>query len=211
MRPLILLMEADEAETDNPGEAGNADKVVKDASAKPEKDVADETPEEDTKSDDEEDADSDPAGDDTDDDDMDDESDDSGDSDTATSEAPKESANSIADKLRRERLYDAILTVQSQAEHLRDATNTLADRIDDEANKTLAVNARGIVVEVISQCETIRRYFSDLGYDRVRELYTTVRERVSAVAEIIKHVIDGDDDFRKPDSGDLGNKPRATK
>jgi len=24
---------------------------------------------------------------------------------------------------------------------------------------------------------------------------------VSAVAEIVKHVIDGDDDFRKPDSG----------
>ena len=80
-------------------------------------------------------------------------------------------------------------------------SHIIIDRIQDETARKFAIRAKELIDETNQQCSVLRTRFADLGYERVRDLYATARERVSAVAEIIKHVIDGDDDFRKPDSG----------
>jgi len=41
---------------------------------------------------------------------------------------------------------------------------------------------------------------SDLDGDRVKLILEQLQERLAAVTEIIKHVIDGDDGFRDADS-----------
>ena len=112
-----------------------------------------------------------------------------------------QSSDPVAEKLRRERLYDAIVDSQQQCEQLSASADVIIGRIQDDTARKFAIRAKQLVDETGEQCATIRTKFADLGYERARDLYATARERVSAVAEIIKHVIDGDDDFRKTDSG----------
>ena len=112
-----------------------------------------------------------------------------------------QSSDPVAEKLRRERLYDAIVDSQQQCEQLSASADVIIGRIQDDTARKFAIRAKQLVDETGEQCATIRTKFADLGYERARDLYATARERVSAVAEIIKHVIDGDDDFRKSDSG----------
>lgn len=196
MQTLILLAELKEAETDQPAEPGNAGKTVKDSTAKSEKDAADETDVGNEKPATKKDSYDDQSPPDTEgDDDFDMDSEDSGDDDSSSSEPAADPSEAVTEKLRRERLYDAILEVQDQAEKLRDSAAVLIERIDDGENRTMAVRANAIMRTTVHQCEVLRKYFADLGYEKVRELYATARERVSAVTEIIKHVIDGDDDF----------------
>lgn len=107
----------------------------------------------------------------------------------------------IADRLRRERLYDSIADAQRQCTKLIDSAVFILDRCKDPTAMKFASRAKQILDETDEQCSIVRSKFADLGYERARDLYSTIRERVSAVAEIIKHVIDGDDDFRKSDSG----------
>jgi hypothetical protein len=121
-----------------------------------------------------------------------------------------EQTDPVADRLRREQLYDAIVDVQQQCEQLSASAEILVDRIEDKTAKVFAVRSKKLLDDTISQCDVIRSRFADLGYERVRDIYATVRERVSAVAEIIKHVIDGDDDFRKTDSGNLRRNGSAS-
>ena len=112
-----------------------------------------------------------------------------------------QSSDPVTEKLRRERLYDAIVDSQQQCEQLSASADVIIGRIQDDTARKFAIRAKQLVDETGEQCATIRTKFADLGYERARDLYATARERVSAVAEIIKHVIDGDDDFRKTDSG----------
>jgi hypothetical protein len=107
----------------------------------------------------------------------------------------------VAEKIKRERLYDAIVDSQQQCEQLSASADVIIDRIQDDTARKFAIRAKQMVDDTAEQCAIIRTRFADLGYERTRDLYATMRERVSAVAEIIKHVIDGDDDFRKTDSG----------
>ena len=196
MKTLILLAELKEAETDQPAEPGNAGKTVKDSTAKSEKDAANES---DTDNKKPADTGTPPDNDGEDDFDLDDDEGEGGEStdtdDSSGSETNKDSSDTVTEKLRRERLYDAIIEVQDQAEKLRDSSAILIERIDDGENKSMTVRANAIMRTTVHQCEVLRKYFADLGYEKVRELYATARERVSAVTEIIKHVIDGDDDF----------------
>ena len=119
------------------------------------------------------------------------------------------SEDKIGDVLRKERLYDAVADIQEQCKSLSDAATILVERIDDKAGKMLAIRSRDILDRAMEQCTTIRTHFAELGYERVRDIYATLRERVSAVAEIIKHVIDGDDDFRQPGSDTSSGKTPA--
>ena len=121
-----------------------------------------------------------------------------------------EQADPVAERLRREQLYDAVVDIQQQCEQLSGSAEILADRLEDKAAKMFAIRSKKLLDDTISQCDIIRSRFADLGYERVRDIYATVRERVSAVAEIIKHVIDGDDDFRKTDSGNLRRNGSAS-
>lgn len=117
----------------------------------------------------------------------------------------------VAEELRREALYDAIVESRQQCEKLRQSTDTIIDRLSEKSGRDMAIRARKTLDTTIRQCETICDRFSDIGYERVRELYSTVRERVAALSEIIKHVIDGDDDFQKTDSGTNQKDDTASK
>ena len=110
----------------------------------------------------------------------------------------EEDSNAFEETQRKERLYDAMVDIQTQCAKLLKSADFLMDRISDRTGKEMVLRAKKILTDTNDQCDTIRTRFSDIGYDRVLSLYATVRERVAAVAEIIKHVIDGDDDFRKP-------------
>ena len=116
----------------------------------------------------------------------------------------------VAERIKRERLYDAIVDSQQQCEQLTASVDIVIDRIQDDTARKFAIQARKTLADAADQCAIIRTRFADLGYERTRDLYATIRERVSAVAEIIKHVIDGDDDFRKPDSGTPQRNGSAT-
>jgi hypothetical protein len=115
--------------------------------------------------------------------------------------ATGDESDPIADRLRRERLYDSIADAQRQCTKLITSTVFILDRCRDPVAMKFASRAKQILDETDEQCSIVRSKFADLGYERARDLYSTIRERVSAVAEIIKHVIDGDDDFQKSDSG----------
>lgn len=116
-------------------------------------------------------------------------------------EQQEEGPDEVTLQLQRERLYDAVVEVQELCESLKKSGETILERSNDDAAKKMISRALEIVDEADGQCDVIRAKFQDLGYERVRAIYSTVRERVAAVAEILKHVIDGDDDFRNPDSG----------
>lgn len=113
----------------------------------------------------------------------------------------EEGPDEVTLQLQRERLYDAVVEVQELCESLKKSGTSIMERSNDDAAKKMISRAMEIVDEADGQCDVIRAKFQDLGYERVRAIYSTVRERVAAVAEILKHVIDGDDDFRNPDSG----------
>lgn len=114
---------------------------------------------------------------------------------------PAESADPVGNEIRRGRLYDAVADVQKNCTDLIESAAFLTNRLEDAATRQTVERAKEILEEAVRQCTVLRTKFADLGYERVRTVYLTVRERVSAVAEIIKHVIDGDDDFRNSDSG----------
>jgi hypothetical protein len=123
--------------------------------------------------------------------------------------APAETPDAVADRLRREQLLEEIDRATAQAASLSRSLAFLADRANDPQARAMAVESKKIVDEAERQCSIILVNFSDLGYDRVQTAFRTVRERVAAVAEIVKHVIDGDDDFRDSDS-DSGTTERGT-
>ena len=124
-------------------------------------------------------------------------------------EQPEAGSDSVADRLKREQLLDEIDRITAQAGALSRSLAFVADRSSDPKSRAMAADAKAIVDEAGRQCSVILINFSDLGYDRVQTVFLTVRERVAAVAEIIKHVIDGDDDFRDSDS-DSGKTDRGT-
>ena len=117
-------------------------------------------------------------------------------------ETTGEETDPVAEQLRRERLYDSVSDAQLHAKELSSTAAFIINRSQDATALKFASRAKQLVDEVDEQCAIVMAKFSDLGYERARDLYATIRERVSAVAEIIKHVIDGDEDFRKSDSGD---------
>jgi hypothetical protein len=131
-------------------------------------------------------------------DDLEDDEDDDG---LGGDEGAGEQPDPVAEQLKRERLYDSVSDAQLQAKNLSDAATFIINRSQDPTALKFASRAKQLVDEVDEQCAIVMSKFADLGYERARDLYATIRERVSAVAEIIKHVIDGDDDFRKSDSG----------
>ena len=199
LRPLILMTEApkkDDAEADP---AADDDKKVTTADDPP----ADDPPADDPPSDDAEGDDTGAADDGADLEDDEDDEDDLGGGDAGDNslDAGETQSDPVQEQLRRERLYDAIAEAQHQCEQLSASASIIIDRIQDETARKFAIRAKELIDETNQQCSVLRTRFADLGYERVRDLYATARERVSAVAEIIKHVIDGDDDFRKPDSG----------
>ena len=98
--------------------------------------------------------------------------------------------------VRRERLYDALAEVELQAKDLADAADVYATRGRDESGRRFASRARDLAAECARQVGVARGVFPDLGYERARDVYASARERVGAVAELLKHLIDGDDDFR---------------
>ena len=199
LRPLILMTEApkkDDAEADP---AADDDKKVTTADDPP----ADDPPADDPPADDAEGDDTGAADDGADLEDDEDDEDDLGGGDAGDNslDADETQTDPVQEQLRRERLYDAIAEAQHQCEQLSASASIIIDRIQDETARKFAIRAKELIDETNQQCSVLRTRFADLGYERVRDLYATARERVSAVAEIIKHVIDGDDDFRKPDSG----------
>lgn len=199
LRPLILMTEApkkDDAEADP---AADDDKKATTADDPP----ADDPPADDPPSDDAEGDDTGAADDGADLEDDEDDEDDLGGGDAGDNslDAGETQTDPVQEQLRRERLYDAIAEAQHQCEQLSASASIIIDRIQDETARKFAIRAKELIDETNQQCSVLRTRFADLGYERVRDLYATARERVSAVAEIIKHVIDGDDDFRKPDSG----------
>jgi hypothetical protein len=191
---LILLREAPKpkAVDDAPPDDASSDKVepATDETPPPVDDKV--VPTDDTETDD------DAAALEDDDDEDDDGADDAGDN---SLDAGGSESDPIADRLRRERLYDSIADAQRQCTKLIDSAVFILDRCRDPVAMKFASRAKQILDETDEQCSIVRSKFADLGYERARDLYSTIRERVSAVAEIIKHVIDGDDDFRKSDSG----------
>ena len=114
---------------------------------------------------------------------------------------PAKPVDPVGDEIRRGRLYDAVADVQKNCTDLIESAAFLTNRLEDATTRQTVERAKEILEEAVRQCTVLRTKFADLGYERVRTVYLTVRERVSAVAEIIKHVIDGDDDFRNSDSG----------
>ena len=207
-RPLILLTEADDLDLPQMDNAPHQEEMPEDdAEGKDPAEMPDDgtPPADDPSADTDPNANSDPAADpDTgsvEDDDEEGDGLDGGDT---------EQADPAAERLRREQLYDAIVDIQQQCEQLSGSAEILADRLEDKAAKMFAIRSKKLLDDTISQCDIIRSRFADLGYERVRDIYATVRERVSAVAEIIKHVIDGDDDFRKTDSGNLRRNGSAS-
>jgi hypothetical protein len=191
---LILLREAPKpkAVDDAPPDDASSDKVepATDETPPPVDDKV--VPTDDTETDD------DAAALEDDDDEDDDGADDAGDN---SLDAGGSESDLIADRLRRERLYDSIADAQRQCTKLITSAVFILDRCRDPVAMKFASRAKQILDETDEQCSIVRSKFADLGYERARDLYSTIRERVSAVAEIIKHVIDGDDDFRKSDSG----------
>ena len=133
-------------------------------------------------------------------DEMDDDEEDGG-GDLAGETSGSSPSDPVADRLRREQLLNEIESIRDQAKSLERSLAFLADRASEASARTMAATSRKIVEEAARQCSVILINFSDLGYDRVLTVFRTVRERVSAVAEIVKHVIDGDDDFRDSRSG----------
>jgi hypothetical protein len=121
--------------------------------------------------------------------------------DADASDAASDETDPVADRLKRTDLFDAITEIREQCKVLVSSAAFLADRTSDETARRLASKARSIAAEAERQCGILHANFSDFGYERVRAIYLTVRERVSAVAEVLKHVIDGDEDFRQTDSG----------
>jgi hypothetical protein len=107
-----------------------------------------------------------------------------------------EAIDPVVDKLRRERLFDAILDIQVQGKTLANSLEILLERIKDETALKFITQSKNILDIAIKQCDTLQTRFSDIAYEKIREIYATIRERVSAVAEIIEHVIDKDEDFR---------------
>ena len=199
LRPLILMTEApkkDDAEADP---AADDDKKVTTADDPPADDPpADDPPADDAEGDDTGAADD---GADLEDDEDDEDGLGGGDAGDNSLDVGETQSDPVQEQLRRERLYDAIAEAQHQCEQLSASASIIIDRIQDETARKFAIRAKELIDETNQQCSVLRTRFADLGYERVRDLYATARERVSAVAEIIKHVIDGDDDFRKPDSG----------
>ena len=173
----------DPAKADKPVAPAKTDDEPADSAPPPEDDPADTPPGDDAPPGD------DPAG--------DDENDDL----TADDGAAGPPADPVADRLRREQLLNEIESVRDQARSLERALAFLADRASEASARSMAAEARKIADEAARQCSVVLVNFSDLGHDRVLTVFRTVRERVSAVAEIVKHVIDGDDDFRDPRAG----------
>lgn len=127
--------------------------------------------------------------------------DESSDGSLDVADPPAEPADPVGDEIRRGRLYDAVSDIQKNCTDLIESATFLTNRLEDATTRQTVERAKEILEEAVRQCTVLRTKFADLGYERVRTVYLTVRERVSAVAEIIKHVIDGDDDFRNSDSG----------
>ena len=208
-RTLILLAEAPDpakadptkVKTDPPADpAKTAPKVKADPSADPAADDADGgTPPDDDTSVDDADMGDDAGG-------IDDGGDDD---DDPLDDGVAPTVDAIDEELRRGQLYDAVVEVHAQCKALSDTARTVSERVKDEAVSLYITRAKRLIDDTADQCDILRSRFADLGYDRVRDLYTTVRERVSAVAEIIKHVIDGDDDFRQPGSETSSGKTPA--
>ena len=123
--------------------------------------------------------------------------DEEGDNLDGSTEAP----DTAGEQLRRERLYDTIVDTQSQARRVADSIGIVLGRASDDKMRALLARAKELIEEAERNCTSLQTQFANLGYDRIRDVYATVRERVSAVTELVKHVIDGDDDFRNSDSG----------
>ena len=199
LKPMILLMEAPKPADDPDAKDPALDDKGKGAADPATEDPPADNPEDDDPTDPADDSGNadDPASPDL----EDDEEDDDNLGDPSLDMNQDQSSDPVTEKLRRERLYDAIVDSQQQCEQLSASADVIIGRIQDDTARKFAIRAKQLVDETGEQCATIRTKFADLGYERARDLYATARERVSAVAEIIKHVIDGDDDFRKTDSG----------
>lgn len=103
--------------------------------------------------------------------------------------------------LKSERLYDQIVSYRNNAKQLSDAVEILLTRIPEASSKDMLGQIKVILGTVQDQCDTLLTRFQDIGYTTVLGVSTSIRERVTTVAEILKHVIDGDENFREPDSG----------
>ena len=213
LRPIILFNEApgDKKSADRkPTDGQNADPGDKKSADRKPTDGQNADPADDQNADPADDQNADPVDDDPDDEGASDNSDDA--DDLAGDEgAADDPADAVGEQLRREQLYDAIVELLHHCTRLGESAEIIVNRTQDEDARALATRARELVEETRAKCEVVRTRFAELGYQRTRTLYTTLRERVSAVAEIIKHVIDGDDDFRKPDSGNSQRNGSATK
>jgi len=104
---------------------------------------------------------------------------------TAGGEDPVQAA------IRRERLYDALEEVQGQADLLVNSAGVLAGNQENPGIRAVALRARDLATECSRQVAIARSRFSDLGDERARDLYASARERVSAVADLLQHLIDG--------------------
>ena len=102
------------------------------------------------------------------------------------------------DPAKKEALFDAMFEMRETCRTLLRSIDAIAGGIENEDLSRTVARARQLVDEAERQSSTLLSRFTSFDYEKARSLFQSVKERVSSVSEVIKHVIDGDDDSRDP-------------
>jgi hypothetical protein len=133
----------------------------------------------------------------TDEDNIDSENEDS-DEDATTDGTTETQDEPPVNKVKLQTLFDDILSLRGTCEFLiRGIETAISASSNDKLGKILE-NAHSILDNAIKHCNIVLVNFSSYSYDNCLAISRTVGERVEAVAKMLKHVIDGDDDTRTP-------------
>ena len=109
-----------------------------------------------------------------------------------------EDATPPVDPAKKEALFDAMFEMRETCRTLLRSIDAIAGGIENEDLSKTVARARQLVDEAERQSSTLLSRFTSFDYEKARSLFQSVKERVSSVSEVIKHVIDGDDDSRDP-------------
>ena len=101
----------------------------------------------------------------------------------------------VQEEMRRTELYDSIEANSNDCKSLIATIDKMLTVVKDPKAITICVTMRSKMEKLYDESEVIRTRFNDFGYDVALRVYATARERVSAVGEIIKQIIDSDADF----------------
>ena len=102
------------------------------------------------------------------------------------------------DPAKKEALFDAMFEMRETCRTLLRSIDAIAGGIENEDLSRTVARARQLVDEAERQSSMLLSRFTSFDYEKARSLFQSVKERVSSVSEVIKHVIDGDDDSRDP-------------